>query len=226
MFRVAIVEDDYMVAMVNRSFVEKDGRFQVVKEFSAGKQALSWLLSNPVDLVIMDVYMPLMNGVELLESLRSLGFKGEAIVVSAAHEVDTLQKLLKLGITDYLIKPFSPQRFQQALDGFCENLLALEGKEEVCQADVDKLLHVSSQKECVPKGFQTKTLEKIREELFKLGEDTCENVAVKANVSVVTARRYLNYMLERGDVNSRINYDTGGRPCVVYFAGESLDSEK
>lgn len=216
MFKVAIVEDDYMISMLNRSFTEKDKRFQVVKEFSSGRKALAWILTHPIDLVILDVYMPLLNGAELLRELRIRGSKVDVIVVTAAHETNTLSELLKMGIVDYLVKPFTAQRFQQALDGFCQQRAALEGKERVNQSDIDKLLFVSP-KQCIPKGLQEKTLDKIRSEIFQTEGQTCEAIAVKTGLSVVTARRYLNFMLESGEAESRINYDTGGRPCVVYW---------
>lgn len=217
MFRVAIVEDDYMISMLNRSFAEKDKRFQVVKEFPSGKKALAWILAHPVDLVILDVYMPIMNGAELLRELRVRGSKVDVIVVTAAHETKMLNELLKMGIVDYLVKPFTAQRFQQALDGFCQQRAALEGKEHMNQSDIDKLLYIGPAKQSIPKGLQEKTLEKIRAELFQKEEQTCEAIAVKTGLSVVTARRYLNFMLESGEAESRINYDTGGRPCVAYW---------
>lgn len=221
MYKVVIVEDDYMISMLNRSFTERDKRFQVLCEFSSAKKALPYVLSNPVDLIILDVYMPLMNGAEFLRELRMLGSKVDVIVVTAAHEIDMLNELLKMGITDYLIKPFAAQRFQQALDGFCQQRATLEGKDRICQSDVDKLMYTSPVRPVVPKGLQEKTLEKIRSELSQ-EEQTCELIAGKTGLSVVTARRYLNFLLEEAcDVKSRIKYDTGGRPSVVYWAVES-----
>lgn len=216
MYKVVIVEDDYMISMLNRSFTERDKRFQVLGEFSSGKKALPYVMSHSVDLIILDIYMPHMNGDEFLKELRTLGSKVDVIVVTAAHEIDMLNELLKMGVVDYLIKPFSAQRFQQALDGFCQQRAALEGKERVSQSDIDKLLHTSPLRSVVPKGLQEKTLEKIRSELSD-EEQTCELIAGKTGLSVVTARRYLNFLLESCDVKSRIKYDTGGRPSVVYW---------
>lgn len=216
MFKVVIVEDDYMISMLNRSFTERDKRFQVLGEFSSGKKALPYVMSHSVDLIILDIYMPQMNGAEFLRELRTLGSKVDVIVVTAAHEIEMVNELLKMGIVDYLIKPFSAQRFQQALDGFCLQRATLKGKERVCQSDIDKLLHTSPLRPLVPKGLQEKTLEKIRGELSD-EEQTCELIAGKTGLSVVTARRYLTFLLEDCDVKSRIKYDTGGRPSVVYW---------
>ena len=55
MYQVVIVEDDPMVSLLDRTFTEKDPRFQVVQTFSDGQSALAWLCHNPVDLLILDV---------------------------------------------------------------------------------------------------------------------------------------------------------------------------
>lgn len=222
MFKVVIVEDDYMISMLNRSFAERDKRFEVLCEFSSGRKALPYVLSHPVDLIILDVYMPLMTGAEFLRELRAHGSRVDVIVVTAAHETNMLSELLKMGIVDYLIKPFSAQRFQQALEGFCRQRAALEGKERVNQSDVDQLMHAPPLHQTVPKGLQEKTLEKIRSELSDC-EQTCELIAGKTGLSIVTARRYLNFLMEAGQLASRIKYDTGGRPSVVYWRQEQKD---
>lgn len=222
MFDVVIVEDDSMVAMLNRSFTQRDQRFQVVKEFLSGREALAWLTCHHVDLVILDVYMPLLTGTELLRSLRAHGSAVDVIMVTAAHETQTLDELLKLGVVDYLVKPFTAARFQQALDGFCQHRAALDGRERVTQSDIDRLLYAAPAETPAPKGLQEKTLERVRGQLRDAGgEQSCESIATGAGLSVVTARRYLNYMLEQGEAVSRINYDTGGRPSMAYrWAGD------
>lgn len=217
MFKVVIVEDDHMISMLNRSFTCRDKRFQVVKEFSSGKTALPWLLDNPVDLVIMDVYMPVLTGPELLWQLRGAGSGVDVIVVTAAHDTQTLGDLLKMGVVDYLVKPFTAQRFQQALDTFCQKRLALKGQTRVSQAEIDWILSgPATAKTPLPKGLQEKTMERIRGELYELEEGTCEDIAARSGLSMVTTRRYLNYLLENWEAESRTRYDTGGRPCAVY----------
>ena len=60
-----------MVSLLDRTFTEKDARFRVVQTFQDGRSALEWLSQNPADLVVLDVYMPLFTGVELLQALRT-----------------------------------------------------------------------------------------------------------------------------------------------------------
>ena len=121
MYRVVIVEDDPMVSLLNRTFVERDARFQVVQSFQDGRAALAWLEQNPADLAVLDVYMPLFTGLELLHALRGQGVGIDAIMVTAANDAPTVDTLLKLGVVDYLVKPFTYERFQQALDTFCRH---------------------------------------------------------------------------------------------------------
>ena len=107
MYRVVIVEDDPMVSLLNRTFVERDARFQVVQSFQDGRAALAWLEQNPADLAVLDVYMPLFTGLELLHALRGQGVGIDAIMVTAANDAPTVDTLLKLGVVDYLVKPFA-----------------------------------------------------------------------------------------------------------------------
>ena len=77
MYRVVIVEDDPMVSLLNRTFVERDARFQVVQSFQDGRAALAWLEQNPADLAVLDVYMPLFTGLELLHASGARGWSWE-----------------------------------------------------------------------------------------------------------------------------------------------------
>ena len=62
MYTVVIVEDDPMIAELNRRYIQRDGRFAVAHTFAQPRPALDWLRRNAADLVILGVYMPQMNG--------------------------------------------------------------------------------------------------------------------------------------------------------------------
>ena len=225
-YQVVIVEDDPMIAMLNRGFVEQDRRFQVVREFRDGRAALHWLTDNPVDLLILDVFMPVLSGLELLRRLRAAGSPADAIMVTAANDGRTVDTLLKLGVVDYLVKPFTRERFQRALDSFCHHREAVRGS--VTQRDLDLLFPGGDSASALPKGLQEQTLCRVRECLAAAGSVGCdsETLAAASGLSAVTVRRYLHYLVERGEADSRINYDTGGRPSVLYVArGEFSPAE-
>ena len=207
-----------MVTLLDRTFTEKDPRFRVVRTFQDGRSALDWLSQNPADLVVLDVYMPLFTGLELLHALRERSIPVDAIMVTAANDTPTVDQLLKLGAVDYLVKPFTFERFQQALDTFCRHRSAMAGA-EVTQGALDKLFSRAGAGQGTPKGMQEDTLELIRECLRAAPPAglPSENLARQTGLSVVTVRRYVNYLVERGEAASTVNYDTGGRPSMLYF---------
>lgn len=218
MYRVVIVEDDPMVSLLDRSFTEKDSRFQVVEAFRDGRTALQWLSCNEADLLILDVYMPTLTGLELLHQLRAQSIPTDVIMVTAADDAKTVDALLKLGVVDYLVKPFTIERFQQALDSFCRHRETVSGT-AVSQQMLDQLLARPGQiTQAPPKGLQESTLERVRDALraAPAAGATSEALAQRTGLSAVTARRYLNYLVERGEAVSQVNYDTGGRPCRLY----------
>lgn len=218
MYRTVLVEDDPMISMLNRSFLEKDGRFHVEREFQDGRSALAYLSANAADLVILDIYMPVLTGLELLQELRRRGIATDVIPVTAANDSQTVDALLKLGIVDYLVKPFTYPRFCQALDTFCRHREAMAAN-VLDQTALDQILYAAqSAAPAPPKGLQEKTLETVRSCLRSAGPDghTSESLAAEAGVSAVTARRYVNFLVEQGEAESRVNYDTGGRPSLRY----------
>ena len=85
-YQAVIVEDDPMIASIDQNFLERDPRFHLAASFRSGQDALPWLLRHPADLLILDVYMPRMTGLELLRELRSFGITSDVVMVTAAND--------------------------------------------------------------------------------------------------------------------------------------------
>lgn len=219
MYQVVIIEDDPAIAQLNRAFLERDSRFQLLREFRDARSALAWLTVHPADLLLLDVFMPGFNGLNLLRELRFREVTADVIMITAANDSKTVDALLKLGITDYLVKPFSFDRFRQALDTFCQHREAIGSHGNVSQQDLDAILVPYASSTTAPKGFQMKTQELILGRLRAAGTSGCtsEMLAAACGLSSVTVRRYMTYLLQRGEVSSQVNYDTGGRPSLLYF---------
>lgn len=217
MYTVVIVEDDPMITELNRRYAERDGRFTVTQTFSQPRRALDWLRHNPADLVILDFYMPQMNGLELLRAIRGAGVEADVIMITAANDAATVEALTRLGVVDYLVKPFAYERFCAALDAFCRRRSAMRGSLD--QSALDNLLHTAPPTPApLPKGMQPQTQERVLA-CMRAAPDrayTCEEIAAAAGLSVVTVRRYMGYLAQQGQVTGDMNYGTGGRPCLVY----------
>ena len=220
MYKVLIVEDDPMVAMINEQYIKRNKNFTVVGKCKDGRSAISFLEENEVDLVILDVYMPLMNGFEALRSIRNKNIAVDVVMVTAANDRDSLEEALHLGIVDYLVKPFSFDRFRVALEKFIAQHNALKGVDTLDQSNIDYIIDNSHRKseELYPKGIQEKTLEMImayinqHKGVWMTGDAIAEGIGI----TVVTVRRYMSYLSDAGKILCEMDYETGGRPCMKY----------
>ena len=224
MYKVLIVEDDPMVAMINEQYIKRNKNFEVVGKCQDGTAALTFLKENEVDLLVLDVYMPHMNGFETLRQIRSEQITVEAIMVTAANDRDSLEEALHLGIVDYLVKPFTFDRFQMALEKYIAQNNALKDIETLNQTSIDHIIDNTRKKseDLFPKGIQERTLIIIMEYLNsnKGRWFTGDDIAAKVGLTGVTVRRYMNYLAESGRVVGEMNYETGGRPCMRYKVDE------
>lgn len=221
MLSAIIIEDDPMVSALNKQYTESTAQIKVIGQFKDGKAALEFLeKSKGVNLIILDVYMPRMGGLQFLKELRSRGIKADVIMVTAANSTASVEKALHYGVLDYLVKPFEYQRFNEALHRFLQKQNLIGSCARLDQSDVDFLFALSSANERnpAPKGMQRQTLEKIRSYLAQHGSQshTSEEIAGSVGLSKVTVRHYMNYLLECREVSSGIDYGTGGRPRIVY----------
>ena len=222
MYKVLIVEDDPMVAMINEQYVMKNKNFSVCGKCKDGLSALEFLETNSVDLIIMDVYMPKLDGFETLHQIRKKKISADVIMVTAANDRDSLEEALHLGIVDYLVKPFTFDRFQTALQKYITQQKALSELDTLNQKNIDFIIDSSRKKseDLHPKGIQEKTLSIISEHLKENKNKwlTGDEIAEKTGITAVTVRRYMNYLVETGKAQGEINYETGGRPCMLYKA--------
>jgi len=219
-YKVLIVEDDPMVSMINEQYVNRNKAFRVVGKCKDGKSALEYLENNTVDLIVLDVYMPLMDGFETLRQIRKNKKSVDIIMVTAANDRASLEEALHLGVVDYLVKPFTYDRFRIALDKYVSHLAALKDFDTLNQKNIDFIIENSHKKsdELYPKGIQEKTMQIILDEMRKNPSrwTTGAEISERIGLTGVTVRRYLNYLTEKGILLSEIDYETGGRPCMMY----------
>lgn len=116
MIKVVIVEDDPMVAAINRQYMSSNPAIKIVGEFRNGKEALEFVRCNPADLAIVDYYMPVMDGMEMIRKCREEAIKLDVIMITAANTAQDIAAFMQLGIVDYLVKPFTYQRFNQSIE--------------------------------------------------------------------------------------------------------------
>ena len=221
-YRVMIVEDDPMVAAIDRQYVETDRRFLVEAVLKNGGEGLDYLREHEVDLVILDYYTPSMNGLEFVDRMHASGCLPYIIMVTSASDTEIVRAMLARGVLDYLVKPFEFARFRQALDKFLQvkRLLGTESA-SLDQHSIDQLLQSregDGGSAPLSKGLNLATLQLIRGFLAENrgATFTSEQIAEQVSLSRITIRRYVSHMVETGELVSSIDYHTGGRPSIRY----------
>jgi len=218
---VLIVEDDPMVLALNQRFTQRLGGFRVTATAQTGAEALRLATSSPPHLVLLDVYLPDMSGLAVLREIRRAGLNTDVIVITAAHDAHTVQEALRSGACDYLMKPFTFDRFRQAMTSYLLRHARLSAGSDVTQDIIDGLLHsgnsASSDDLPPPKGVDPVTLAAFLRELEKAPRPlSASDLARRLGVSRITAVRYLRYLQDRGQVIIRPVYGNVGRPVKTY----------
>lgn len=218
---VLIVEDDPMVSSIQQEFINAVEGFRVVGVTENGRKALSFLKNQPVGLMILDIYLPEMDGLETLEQLRAGGYKTGVIIVSASRDTYTINATLQAGAFDYIIKPFSVDRLQASLRSFQQMQKRLNsGSRRIEQYELDHILQLRKPAPLddeAPKGLNPQMLDQIKELLAKAPAPiSAIEEAAELQISRITARRYLEYLAETEQAALTREYRKVGRPTNRY----------
>ena len=227
MIRVCVVDDDFMSASIHRSYVERIAGFEVVGEAHTGAEALELLRRTQPDLLLLDIYLPDMSGLEVIRRMRQDDLAVDVIAVTAAKDVKTLRAAMQGGVVHYLVKPFLYETFRDRLERYATLKQRLERLREADQGDVDQLfslLRVEGRAR-LPKGISAPTLGLVVEAARGADREvTAVDVAELAGISRGTARRYLEYLESLGSVELALRYGATGRPEHLYRWSEQTAS--
>ncbi|SPF06485.1 response regulator [Streptomyces sp. MA5143a] len=215
---VLVVDDDFMVARVHRTFVERVEPFRVVGVASTGEQAAAAVDELRPDLVLLDLYLPDVFGLDVIPRLRTAGHDCDVMVISAAREADTVRGAVRHGVVDYLLKPFEFEELRSRLQRYAAQRGRLLTAVVQSQADVDRVLAGASAPPAsaagaLPKGMSVETADLIERTLRAAdGTLSATECATLAGISRVSARRYLEYFHATGTADVSLRYGVAGRP--------------
>lgn len=216
MIRTLVVDDDYRVADLHCAYVERVAGFEVAGRAHTGIAALESVDQLRPDLVLLDIYLPDISGLEVLQQLREDDHPPvDVLAITAAREVESLRSAMRGGVVHYLIKPFLFPAFEEKLLSYAaaRERMARIGHAE--QGDVDRIFGAlrTVRNESLPKGLSDATLELIVQALARSQSGLpAAAVADEAGVSRVTARRYLDHLCQLGRVELTMRYGGPGRP--------------
>ena len=221
--RVLIIEDDPMVAMIHKEYFKRKELTDDLNHVTSLEAAKDYLKKNKVDLIVLDNYLTDGQGVEFLPELKGYPI----IMITAANDVQTVEAALSNGVVDYLVKPFTYERFSQAIDKV-QDYVNLLSKEKINQDLIDDYLNSGRvEEDSLPKGLSRITLKKVIEAIQQQNTGfTTQQIADILDISRITIRKYLNHLVNINVLSEDAEYYTSGRPVSVFTVESESKLEK
>lgn len=220
MIRVLVVDDQVSVAEGHRRYVERVPGFEVVGVAHSGPQAIERCEHGAIDLVLLDLAMPGMHGLEVARALQAMPEGPDVMVLTASRDLQTVRAAMRGGALHYVVKPFSFAILRAKLLRYASYAEAATGAREVTdQSEIDAALAALRDPggADLAKGMSKETLLAVRRAL--LAEPSGLSASRAAEVigaSRVTARRYLEHLAETGGCERVPVYGRTGRPELRY----------
>lgn len=228
MIRTLIIEDDYHVASIHGAYLRRVEGFEVVGHASTLASGRDGINSIAPTLVLLDIYLPDGDGLDLLrEALELRGPRPDFLVITAARDMQSVRAAMQLGAVHYLVKPFNYAQLEERLVAYRELYRRLDRigqarEREAEQHEVDALYNLLRGPTGLPKGQSAPTMALIRDLLQKSPEElSAAEIATTIGVSRSTAQRYLAELARQGKVELRLHYGTAGRPEHRYRLASS-----
>ena len=215
--RVLIVDDDFMVARIHRGFVERLSGFEVVGDARTGAEAVDAVARLDPDLVLLDIYLPDISGLDVLRRVRATGNDVDVLVITAAQDADTVRASMRGGVVHYLIKPFGFEVFRERMQRFAADRRRLHASGEMAQHEVDAVFATTAESRThsrpMPKGLTPQTADLVERALRAADADlAASECADVVGLSRVSARRYLEHFVTAGLAEVHLRYGSAGRP--------------
>ncbi|MGW0467425.1 response regulator [Streptomyces sp. NPDC003027] len=215
--RVLVVEDDPVAADAHALYAGRVPGFAVTGVAHSRAAAVRALDRTPVDLILLDLYLPDGHGLQLLRSLRAAGHSADVIAVTSARDLAIVREGVSLGVVQYVLKPFTFATLRDRLTRYAE-FRATAG-EASGQDEVDRALATlrTPQPAALPKGLSAPTLQAVTRTLREAPDGlTAAEAATAVGISRITARRYLEHLVTDGRAARAPQYGQIGRPELQY----------
>lgn len=219
--RVLVVDDDFMVARLHAEVVRGLDGFEVVGSAHTGRAAIEAVGQLGPDVVLLDVYLPDVSGVGVLEEMRAAGHAGvDVIMITAARDTETVSRALRFGAVHYLVKPFALTDLTDRLRQVAAARRRLAHEAPLAQADIDRVfgaVRAPAPSRALPKGLSEPTMRLVIARLREQEEPTsASEIGDRAGLARVSARRYLEHVVTLGWAEVSLRYGAAGRPERLY----------
>ncbi|MEO4053104.1 response regulator transcription factor [Solibacillus sp. CAU 1738] len=198
--RIILVEDQLIVRNGLKMIIEQDETLQIVAEASNGKEALQLLDKVQVDLVVMDIRMPEMNGIEATKHIRNRFPTMKILILTTFDDEEYAYQTLKDGASGFLVKSSEPQKLIASIHSVLVGGMVIQ--EDVAAKLMPKLLHHTAPSTPIE---QLPALTNRELDIMKLvGEgNTNKEIAETLFLSIGTVKNHITHILNELELRDR-----------------------
>lgn len=121
--KIVIVEDETRIREGIQKLIKKvSDEYEMIALAENGEEGLQMIIENQPEIVITDIKMPKIDGIEMLARLKGIGKMPKIIVLSAYSEFKYARRAIKLGVSEYILKPISVVQFTNSLKSLCQQV--------------------------------------------------------------------------------------------------------
>ena len=197
MISIAIIEDDEDIRESLKTLIQTTEGFECDGSFADAETGLKFLTDNPAEIVLMDIHLPVMNGIECVRQLKSVHPEMQFIMCTVFRDDDSIFSALKAGATGYLLKNDDPAKIIDAIHEIHAGgspmtpQIARRVLESFKRPAVNDVLHLLTKRETEMLGLLAKGLR-------------YKEIADKLFISTETVRKHINNIYQKLQVQSRI----------------------
>ncbi len=195
LIRVLIVDDHAMVRSGLRNFLFAYEWIDPIGEAANGAEAIAFCAAHEVDVVLMDVVMPEMDGVEATQQIVNLGKPIKIIILTSFHEQDRVERALKAGATSYLLKNVTAEELAQAIQA------AYAGRSTLAPEATVALINATRGKSNLGSDLTEREKEVLT--LLVKGRSNSD-IAARLNISMATAKFHLTNIFGKLGAKNRV----------------------
>lgn len=197
MIRVLIADDHKMVREGLRRILEFDGEIQVIDEADNGEECIKKIRSSKPDIVLLDINMPVMNGIEALQEIRKKKLKTKVIILTVHNEIEYLLRAVDIGIDGYVLKDSDAHELIRAVTSVYEgdkfiqpNLIPLLNSKLIARdLDAERLEQLSKR--------EIEVLKLVAVGMFN------KEIGVELGISERTVKNHLSSIFKKIDSSDR-----------------------
>lgn len=195
--KVMIADDHSMIREGLKQLLELEGEFEVIEEACDGEECIEKFKNASPDILLLDINMPKMNGLEVLEKIKEFKWKTKVLVLTVHNEVEYLLKAVDIGVNGYLLKDSESAELKKAI-------LSVINGDDYIQPSLIPVLNAKM----IDRNKDNEKLEKLTKrelqvlKLLSIGKLN-RQVAEELDISERTVKNHVSNIFKKIDVKDR-----------------------